>query len=409
MFADRILLVHNHYRQPGGEDRVFADELELLSKSGHEVIRFTADNATITRSGGLALATGTIWNAGRHKELVRLLEEKKPRLMHVHNTFPLLSPAVYYAARSRGTAVVQTLHNYRLLCPGATFFRDGAVCVSCLGRALPWPAVAHGCYRTSRCATAAVAAMVSLHRAIGTWRDLVSMYIAPSEFVRRKFEEAGFPRQKLTVKPNFLPRDPGAASGRGGFGLFVGRLAGEKGLLTLLQAWRRLGGAVSLRIVGEGPWMGEVLRESRSLPSAEVLGTRSIDEVYRLMGEAAFLVFPSEWHETFGLVAIEAFARGTPVIASDIGAISELVEHGRTGLLFRPGDAEDLAAKVEWFLSHPTGARQMRAEARAEFLAKYTAERNYSALMEIYRRAIEGRGAVLEPQAAAAQAAGHAG
>jgi glycosyltransferase involved in cell wall biosynthesis len=251
--------------------------------------------------------------------------------------------------------------------------------------------------------------MVSIHRVAGTWRNQVNMYIAPSEFARRKFEEAGFPHEKLAVKPNFLVEDPGAASGSGAFGLFVGRLAEGKGIETLLEAWRSLGGAVRLKIAGEGPLMGEVLRAARSLGSVEVLGPRNIEEVYRLMGESAFLVFPSECYETFGRVAIEAFAKGTPVIASDIGAISELVDHGRTGLLFRPGDAGDLAEAIEWFLSHPAEAARMRVEARAEFLAKYTAERNYRALMEIYESVIEGRQTVVLPSGAAARAAGQAG
>lgn len=235
------------------------------------------------------------------------------------------------------------------------------------------------------------------------------MYITPSEFARRKFEEGGFPRHKLTVKPNFLARDPGPGGGHGGFGLFVGRLAEEKGIETLLAAWKGLGARVNLRIVGDGPLRGEVLRTGRSLPGIAALGYRPAGAVLDLMGEAAFVVFPSEWYETFGRVAIEAFAKGAPVIASNIGAVAELVEHGRTGLLFRPGDPDDLAAQVEWLLSHPAQAAGMRREARAEFLAKYTAERNYQALMEIYESVIQGAKPAVRPAAAAAHAAGHAG
>jgi glycosyltransferase involved in cell wall biosynthesis len=381
----------------------------LLREHGHDVLVHTADNGTLATTDLGRAALETTWNGRSYCRIRTLIREFQPQVVKVHNFFPLLSPSVYYAAAAEGVPIVQALHNYRPLCPGATFFREGAACEACLGRAFPWPAVIRGCYRENRCATAAVAAMVSIHRVAGTWRNQVNMYIAPSEFARRKFEEAGFPHEKLAVKPNFLVEDPGAASGSGAFGLFVGRLAEGKGIETLLEAWRSLGGAVRLKIAGEGPLMGEVLRAARSLGSVEVLGPRNIEEVYRLMGESAFLVFPSECYETFGRVAIEAFAKGTPVIASDIGAISELVDHGRTGLLFRPGDAGDLAEAIEWFLSHPAEAARMRVEARAEFLAKYTAERNYRALMEIYESVIEGRQTVVLPSGAAARAAGQAG
>ena len=409
MFPDRVLLVHNHYRQPGGEDRVFADELELLSRNGHDVIRFTADNSDLTGSGGLALAARAVWNADGHGRLTRLLREKNPQLMHVHNTFPLLSPAVYYAAKSRGTAVVQTLHNYRLMCPGATFFRDGEPCEKCLGKLVPWPSIVHACYRRSRAASSVAATMLAVHRLLRTWGRMIDVFVALTEFSRDKFIQAGIPAEKIVVKPNFVHPDPGMGVGGGNYALFVGRLAPGKGLDVLLAAWGRLCRGLPLKIVGDGPMQAQVVEAAKRSESVQALGRKSHDDVRTLMRNASVLVFPSQWYEVSPMVLVEAYAAGLPVIASDIGAISELVEHGRTGLLFRPGDAEDLAAKVGWFLSHPTEARQMRVEARAEFLTKYTAERNYSALMEIYRRAIEGRGAVREPRTAAAQAAGHAG
>ncbi len=410
MFADRILLVHNHYRQLGGEYRVFADELELLSRGGHEVIQFTADNATITKFRGLALATGTIWNAGRHRELLQLLEKKKPRLMHVHNTFPLLSPAVYYAARSRGTAVVQTLHNYRLLCPGATLFRDGEPCEKCHGKPLPWPGIVHGCYRGSRAASAVAATMLATHRLLRTWIRTIAGFVALSRFSRNKFIEAGIPAGKVVVKPNFVHPDPGMGLGRGKYALFAGRLAPEKGLDVLLAAWSRVGRAMPLKIVGDGPMEAQVTEAALRTKTAEALGRKSHEDVMALMRDASVLVISSRCYEASPVVLAEAYAVGLPVIASDIGALSELVSHGRTGLLFRPGDPEDLAAKVEWFLSHPTEARQMRVEARAEFAAKYTAERNYRLLMEIYERAVHGRITGLDSprEAKAAMSAGAA-
>jgi len=251
--------------------------------------------------------------------------------------------------------------------------------------------------------------MDAVHGFAGTWKSRVDLYIAPSEFARRKFEQAGFPSEKLTVKPNFLLEDPGPGAGEGKYALFAGRLTAEKGLASLLEAWRMLKVRLPLKIAGEGPMLGDVQRMAEGLAGVEFVGRQPLDKVLQLMGRARVVIVPSIAYETFGRVVIEAFAKGTPVIASDCGALPELVDHERTGLLFRPGDARDLAAKVEWFMTHPRQAEQMRREARAEFIAKYTAERNYQALMEIYQRVIEGRPVATQPRPAIARAAGHAG
>jgi glycosyltransferase involved in cell wall biosynthesis len=405
----RILTLHNRYRFRGGEDESTESEIELLRERGHEIRTVFADNQSLSDEAAWKAGLSAVWNHASYRNTRRTIRDFRPDLVKVHNFFPLLSPSVHYAAQAEGVPVVQALHNYRLLCPGANFSRNGSVCEQCSSKPLAWPGILHGCYRSSRTATAAAAAMSAAHRLAGTWRERVQAFIAPSEFARHKFEEAGFPGEKLVVKPNFLVRDPGRGSGGQHFALFVGRLSPEKGIGTLLDAWQEAGKRLSLRIVGDGPLAGMVRQRAHRLPNVHVLGPRPIENVYELMGEAAFLVLPSECFETFGRVAVEAFAKGTPVVASNLGAMAEVVDDGRTGLLFRAGDAADLAAKVEWMASHPAEVRRMREEARAEFLAKYTAERNYRALMEIYERAIEGRAAERQPRAAAAQAAGHAG
>jgi len=284
--------------------------------------------------------------------------------------------------------VVQTLHNYRLLCPVALFFRDGRVCEDCMGKAVPWPGVVHRCYRGSRAASGVIAAMLTTHRALGTWTKMVDVYVALTEFAQDKFIEGGLPAEKIVVKPNFVAEDPGPGGGSDGYALFVGRLSPEKGIETMLAAWDRLRTGVPLKIVGDGPLRDRVIRAASRQPNVEWLGYKTVAEVHALMKRAGVLVFPSEWYETFGRVAVEAFAAGTPVIAANIGAVGELVEHGRTGLHFRPGDPEDLATRVGWALSHPAELGRMREEARAEYEAKYTAERNYRALMEIYEFAL---------------------
>jgi len=279
-----------------------------------------------------------------------------------------------------------TLHNYRLLCVNALFFRQGQICEACLGR-FPWRGVVHGCYRDSRPASIVVAGMLTLHRTLGTW-GLVDRFIALTAFAREKFLEAGFSPEKVVVKPNFVHPDPTPGNGQGGYALFVGRLSPEKGVKTLLEAWRRLEGRLSLKIVGDGPLQGEVSRLAQEVLGVEVLGRKGTEKVYALMGEASFLVFPSEWYEGFPKVLVEAFAKGLPVLTSALGSQGSIVEHGRTGLHFRPGDPEDLAAKVEWLLSHPAELVWMGKEARAEYEAKYTAEKNYRMLIAIYREVL---------------------
>lgn len=385
----RIIVTHTHYQQAGGEDQSFAAEVALLQEKGMEILPLTFHNRDLEPLPPWRQGLLTLWNQEAYHRVREAIRSFRPQVVHIHNTFPLASPAVVWAAKAEGVPVVMTLRNYRLLCVNALFYREGRVCEDCLGRAVPWPGVVHGCWR-GRGASATVAGMLALHRVLGTW-ERVDRFIALTEFAQAKFVQGGLPPEKIRVKPNFIHPDPGPGEGRGGYALFVGRLSPEKGIRTLLQAWQRLGARMPLKVVGDGPLWEETKEAAARLPGVELLGRKRPEEVYALMGEASFLVFSSEWYETFGRVAIEAFAKGTPVIASAIGAVAEVTESGRTGLLFRPGDPEDLAAKVEWLLSHPEELARMRREARAEYEAKYTAERNYEALMAIYREATGGQ------------------
>ncbi|ADL07284.1 glycosyltransferase family 4 protein [Thermosediminibacter oceani] len=390
-----ILLVHNHYRQPGGEDSVFFSEKMLLSDQGHNVFFYTANNAQLEKFSAAGMIRNTLWNQKSYWDLRYLISKHSVQVAHFHNTFPLISPSAYYAAKSENIPVVQTLHNYRLLCPNALFFRAGHVCEDCLGRFVPWPGVLRRCYRGSIAASGVVATMLTFHRVLGTWKRMVDVYVALTEFARQKFIKAGFPAEKIVVKPNFVYPDPGVGEGKAGFTLFVGRLSPEKGLDTLLVAWERLEGKLPLKIVGDGPLAGKVIEATQRLIGVEWLGRRSREEVLALMKEASFLIFPSISHEGFPMTIVEAFAVGLPVLASNIGNMSNLIDPGRTGFHFRAGDSEDLAAKVEWAWAHTRQLMEMRREARAEYEAKYTAEKNYEMLMNIYQLAIsraKGRG-----------------
>jgi glycosyltransferase involved in cell wall biosynthesis len=383
----KVLLCHNYYQQAGGEDEVFAAEGALLEAHGHQVVRFTRHNNAIDRMNRFDLSLKTLWNRETYTELRTLIQQERPQVMHCTNTFPLISPAAYDAAREEGVAIVQTLHNYRLLCPSGTFLRNGRVCEDCLGRSVPWPGVLHKCYRNSRAASAVVASLLTYHRVRQTWRNKVDVYIALTEFARQKFLEGGFSSEQIVVKPNFLLNDRGMGSGQGGYAVFVGRLSVEKGVETLLKAWTRQPAPLPLKIIGDGP-LAESVRQAASAGTAiEWLGRRSLDEVLDVIGNAAFLIMPSIWYETFGRTIIEAFSRGTAVIASRLGALAELVDEGRTGLLFEPGNAEELAARARQLAGHPTLLQRMREEARQEFEEKYTADRNYGMLLAIYEKA----------------------
>jgi glycosyltransferase involved in cell wall biosynthesis len=385
----KVLVVHNRYQQPGGEDQVFLAETALLESYGHRVVRFISHNDRVAEMSPVTLAGKTVWNSSAYQELRTLIRLEQPDVAHFHNTFPLVSPAGYYAAKAEGVPVVQTLHNYRLLCPNALFFRDGGVCEDCMGKAITWPGVVHKCYRGSRAASGVVTAMLATHRALRTWRKKVDVFVALTEFARRKFIEGGLPAGKIFVKPNFVYPDPGPGVGGGGYALFVGRLSFEKGVGTLLAAWERLDRRIPLKIVGDGPLREEAVEAANRHPCVEYLGYRPAEEVHALLKEASMLVFPSEWYEGFSRVAAEAFATATPIVAADIGMATELVEHGHTGLHFRPGDPADLAAQVRWFYSHPEEHTRMRREVRAEYEAKYSAQRNYQMLLRIYESALE--------------------
>lgn len=382
----RILLAHNFYQQPGGEETEFRAEAALLRSRGHEVVEFVEDNRRLNGVNPLKAALDAVWSRESERRISALIREHKPDVAHFHNTFLRISPAAYYACKKAGVPVVQTVHNYRLVCPGARLMRDGRVCEDCLGKPVPWPGVWHGCWRGSRAQTTVVVGMLTVHRLLRTWTEQVDMYIAPIELVRRKLIEGGLPAEKIAIKPNLIYPDPGPGDGSGNCVLFVGRISPEKGVRTLVQAWQKLK-EVPLKVVGDGPLMGEMQR-ARS-EGLEILGWRSRDEVVALMKGARFLVFPSEWYETFGMTMVEAFACGIPVIASRLGAMTEIVEDGRTGLHFNPNDAEDLAAKVRWAWAHPDTMREMGREARQKYEQKYAAERNYQMLMEIYKTAME--------------------
>jgi glycosyltransferase involved in cell wall biosynthesis len=382
--ARRILLVHNLYQQAGGEDRVVEAEAALLRSYGHHVFRYTDHNDRIVHIGKIEAAVQTIWSHASYRKLLKLIREERIELCHFHNTFPLISPSAYYAARRAGVPVVQTLHNYRLLCSNALLMRQGEICEDCLGRRVVWPGAIRRCYRNSYSASAVTAAMISAHRLTGTWVRAVDRYIALTQFALRKFIQGGLPAAKISVKPNFADKDPGAGDGGGGYALFVGRLSPEKGIDTILKAWDMLPDDLPLRVAGGGPLAPQVKQAAARNPKVRYLGELPGADIQAEMKGAKFLICASDWYESFPRIIVEALAAGLPVIASDIGVLPELIVHERTGLLFRTGDPADLTRKVQWVLRHPDEFAGMRIHARREYESNYTADANYRALMAIY-------------------------
>ncbi len=381
----KILFVHNLYQQAGGEDTVVAAEVELMKSHGHEVQLWNADNKDLPTglSGKIKTALNTVYSKASLLIAREKLRQFQPDIVHVHNFFPQISPAIYDACLEFGIPVVQTLHNYRLICPGAFLLRKGKICELCI-KGSPYQAAKYGCYRRSKAGSLVVAHMVAQHRQLGTWQTKVNRFIALTDFAKHKFIEAGFPDDKIAVKSNFLHEpeyDPTIANrSQPGFALFVGRISEEKGIRTLLQAWAAMDNGVELKIAGSGP-LAELLPGNSNVIA---LGRQNPPQIRQLMQQAAFLVFPSEWYEGFPMVLLEAFALGLPVLASRLGSMIDIIQDGENGLLFSPGNAEDLALKAKWLLQNPQQALVLGENARHSFLTKYSAEQNYRELLTIY-------------------------
>ncbi len=386
--AVNVLMLHNRYKIKGGEDEVALAEAALLNARGHDVELLELDNDAIPSAGNVRTAVSAVWSQAAYRRVAARFAQKKFDILHVQNFFPRWSPAVYYAAARGGAAVVQSVHNYRLVCPAASLFRDGAHCELCIGKKLAWPGVVNRCYRGSRVATGAVAAMTAAHWALGTWRSSVHQYVALTAYVRDRLVAGDFPPERISIKPNFIvaPQAAASATPAGDYFIYAGRLTEEKGIAVLLEAWRGCANA-RLRLVGAGALpAGVTVAEN-----VELLGARSSRDTCRLIAGAKALILPASWAEPFGRVVIEAFALGTPVIASTAGALPELIEHGVTGILFETGNARALAAAVAR-VGGDAGLRARLSEnARRSYATSFTDAVNYEQLLAIYDRALRIR------------------
>lgn len=385
----KLLFCHNTYQHKGGEDQVCDKEMALLKQQGHSLYYHQRSNDHIhSFKNKLTTSLQLNYSAVERDALQEQLKNQVPDVVQVHNFFPVLTPAIYDACQAENIPVIQTLHNYRTICPSALLMRDGQLCESCV-MGSPYHAVLHKCYRDSVAGSFFVARMVDYHRKHKTWQTKVNRFIALTEFAKSKFVEAGFPEDKIRVKPNFI-EDPFKGMeilpDKQETALFVGRFSQEKGIDVLLNAWDSID--YPLALAGDGPLFEKCVTDFESV-EIDFLGSQSSEQVHGLMSQARFLVMPSIWYEGFPMVLVEAFAHGVPVICSRLGGMAEIVTDSITGLHFEAGNVADLNDKIQWMIEHPSECAEMGRNARTEYLSKYTPEINYQQLMAIYQEAID--------------------
>lgn len=390
-----MLLVHSFYGSgaPSGENQVFEIERTLLQSRGHAVAEFTRHSDHIRAQGiwgAVKGAAATPWNPFAAHALRQMVAQFKPDVVHVHNTFPMISPAIFHALAGTGAARVLTLHNYRLFCPAGIPMRSGKVCTECLDRQSVLPALQHGCYRNSRLATVPLALNVALHRAVQTWTQQVEAFITLTGFQRQRMVAAGLPEERVHVKPNFYPGSPTLVpwAERKPYVVFAGRLTAEKGIATLIKAWKLWGQAApELRVLGAGELQAELVLMAQGMP-VRFFGQVDAEKAQHHIANASLLVLPSECFEGFPMVVREAFAFGTPVAVSDLGPLPSIVQHGKSGVVFEAANAAVLMQAINQVWYAPGALERLGLGARAAFEANYTDEANHATLVSIYEKSI---------------------
>jgi len=382
-----ILILHNSYLIKGGEDESTKNEINILRQNGHNVITYIVDNKDLTGLKSISLALSTIWSVKSYRIVKKLIKENKIEIMHVQNFHPVLSPSVYYAAKSLGVPVIQSIRNYRIICPSALLFRENDLCYKCVGKSIPYHGLVYRCYRKSFAASAVVVVMLAIHNYLNTWNRKVDIYLSVSEFVKQVMVEGGIENEKILVKPNFLLTESVIKEEHEHYFVFVGRLTLEKGIKTLCNAWKILGTDIPLKVIGEGVEEVEVFKLKSEGYQVELLGKLPNKATLDIISKAKAVIVPSLWNEPFGRVVIEAYAFGIPVIASNIGGMSELVENNKTGLLFEASNSVDLANKITQLINC-SNFLEIKRNAYKKYVESFSAEKNYSFLIETYENVL---------------------
>ncbi len=390
----RILQVHNKYRPGwGGEETVVALEAELLRSHGHEVEQLFAWTNELDGAGAIRLFSaglGTVWSFRGYSMMKKAIARFSPDIVHVHNTFPLLSPSVFWAADRAGVPAVQTLHNYRLTCANTLLLREDQPCQECVGH-FPWSGLRHRCFGSSLPRTAAVTSMTVMHRWLGTYQNKVHAFIVLTPFSKEILTRAGLPRERIHLKPNFSPATVKLTSPRLRRFVFAGSIARFKGAHLLVEAWARLASiGHQLLMVGDGPDRAELEQRFAAHESIKWCGNLPREKVLDIIAASLWLVQPSLAYENFPMSVLEALAAGTPVIVPNHGAFAAIISQGVEGLLFSAGDPGSLSTVLQTALEASEGAwTQCSMNARSKHLSEYTARSNYAQLMSIYEQAAE--------------------
>ncbi|WP_255286062.1 glycosyltransferase [Priestia megaterium] len=388
-----MLLVHNYYQESGGEDQVLKQEIDLLKENGHEVITYTKHNNEIQTYNvfqKISLFFKTTFSLKEYFVFKRVLKKISPDIVHFHNFFPLFSPSVYYACQDLKIPVIQTLHNYRLICPAATFMRDNEVCEKCLSGSLI-NSIKYGCYRGSKVQTIPVANMIYINNMLKTWHSKVNYYITLTEFAQKKFIDYGLPKEKVVVKPNFLDKSSNVSCSKENTILFVGRLSKEKGVDILIKAWKSLHDKqdYKLLIAGDGEERVKLQKLAENQNDVKFLGKIPSDSVKELMGKSKYLVVPSRWYEGLPMTIVESYSAATPVICSKLGSLEEIVEDNVTGFHFKVSNHKDLALILEKAINISSSDYQHLSRKSLEaFKNKYDKHINYKILFNIYKKAV---------------------
>lgn len=380
----KILQVHNYYQQAGGEDTVVAQEKELLEINGHHVTTFYKQNDEIenlTKFQKLRMVKDSTWSKKTYEEVDHVLKNEKIDVCHVHNTLPLITPSIYYACKKYNVPVVQTLHNYRLICTNGLLMREGRICEDCLGRSA-YGAIAKKCYRNSALQTYVVARMLQKNKHMGTWTNQVDAYLCLTEMAKQKFIEHGLPKNKITVKPNFIAIEPKAKKTDENYLLYAGRVTENKGLELIKKLANDL--TKTIKIAGDG----DMVEELRKIPTIEILGRKTHDETIELARNAKAILFPTTLYEGMPMTIIEAFALKTPIIATEIGASKSMIRNKVTGLLFPLNSYPDFYNCVRFCLENPIKINKIVEQAYQEYQNNYTPDSNYKMLLSAYQEVI---------------------
>ncbi|GIM33801.1 glycosyltransferase family 4 protein [Paraclostridium bifermentans] len=385
MKKQNVLMAHNYYQVPGGEDTVFHNEVKMLEKNGHKVTKYTRHNDEIKVGliNKLKLGIDTIFSFKTYKEVKKLIDENDIDVVHVHNTLPLISPSIYYAARAKHVPVVQTIHNFRLLCPGATFTKKGQICEDCINKGLG-QALKNRCYRNSFSQTLIMYAMLKIHRLMGTYKKI--NYIVLTEFNKNKLLNLVNNEERVYVKPNFIEKREQLSRILENYFVYIGRLDEIKGIKFLIESWKNISDEINLYIIGDGPEKENIERflKENNVSNIKLLGFMERSKAFKIIEKSRAIIVPSMWYEGFPMTITESFSLGVPVIGSKLGNIESIIDDRYNGLLFNANNSKDLIHLVEKLFYNEDLNKELGNHAYKTFYDYYTDEENYKILQKIY-------------------------